>query len=192
MKNIFYAAFLFSLLAGCSNLTTQALVETSKPTQDGRTVDVIVDDNLLAKQIKQEILQSDPGFELAHLNVTSHNGKILVVGQISSQELKQKVSDIALANKSAKTIHNELVVGDNIAMVARANDAWISMKVRSKFIATKEFPSQQVEVTTQNGIVYLMGIVDQPTSNQAGKLAQQVKGVQKVITLFDYTPTDSQ
>jgi osmotically-inducible protein OsmY len=42
-------------------------------------------------------------------------------------------------------------------------------------------------VITENGIVYLMGLVSRQEANRATSLVQSTSGVQKIIKLFQYT-----
>jgi osmotically-inducible protein OsmY len=42
-------------------------------------------------------------------------------------------------------------------------------------------------VITENGIVYMLGLVSQAEASHATNLVQSVSGVQKVVKLFEYT-----
>jgi osmotically-inducible protein OsmY len=44
-----------------------------------------------------------------------------------------------------------------------------------------------VKVVTENGVVYLMGIVSREQANQATRAAEGVSGVQRIVRLFQYT-----
>lgn len=41
-------------------------------------------------------------------------------------------------------------------------------------------------MVTENGIVYMMGLVNQQEAAQAVRVAQGVDGVQKIVKLFEY------
>jgi osmotically-inducible protein OsmY len=43
-----------------------------------------------------------------------------------------------------------------------------------------------VKVVTENGVVYLMGILKRAEGESAGAAASTVGGVQKVVKLFEY------
>ena len=50
-------------------------------------------------------------FREARFNVVSHNGVVLLVGQIQNQSLKQKATEIiSKASSKIKRIHNELEI----------------------------------------------------------------------------------
>lgn len=54
-------------------------------------------------------------------------------------------------------------------------------------IADSSVPSARIKVVTENGIVYLLGLVTREEANAATRVVQSVSGVQKVIRLFEYT-----
>ena len=44
----------------------------------------------------------------------------------------------------------------------------------------------KIKVVTENGTVYLLGIVSRAEANRATAVAQEVNGVQKIVRLFEY------
>jgi osmotically-inducible protein OsmY len=52
--------------------------------------------------------------------------------------------------------------------------------------ADKTVPSDQIRVVTENGAVFLMGLVHREEGNLAGNLARNVAGVTKVVEVFEY------
>jgi osmotically-inducible protein OsmY len=53
-------------------------------------------------------------------------------------------------------------------------------------LANSSVPSGQIRVVTDNGIVYLMGIVSQADGDLATDLARNVSGVTRVVKVFEY------
>src|SRR5690606_29333816 len=82
-------------------------------------------------------------------------------------------------------VYNRLRVGDVTTVSVRSNDTWLTSKVRTSLINTKEVPSRTIVVTTERGVVYLMGRITQTEAQRAAKVAANVKGVNQVATLFD-------
>ena len=83
-------------------------------------------------------------FREAHFNVVSHNGVVLLVGQIQNQSLKQKATEIiAKSSSKIKRIHNELEISEKRGILSRGNDSWIATKVRTLILANDEVPSNQ-------------------------------------------------
>jgi osmotically-inducible protein OsmY len=101
--------------------------------------------------------------------------------------LRARASEIASqASSKIKRIHNELEVAGRTTFLARTNDTWISSKVRLQLTANKEVPASQIRVVSNNGTVYLMGMVSQSEGDQAALLARNVAGVAKVVKVFEY------
>ena len=54
-------------------------------------------------------------------------------------------------------------------------------------LVANNLSSSHIKVITENGIVYLMGIVNREQANRATEVAQNVSGVQRIVRLFQYT-----
>jgi len=171
---------------------TTILVETTGPeglTEDPgtRTAGAVVEDESIQTRIIVNMKSQEPRFRNSNFNVISHNGVVLIVGQVQSDELRTKASEIASqASSKIKRIHNELEVAGRTSMLARTNDTWISTKVRTQLTANKQVPASQIRVVTNNSTVYLMGLVSQSEGDQAALLTRNVAGVAKVVKVFEY------
>ncbi len=171
---------------------TAILVETTgeqgiseDPTQ--RTAGARVEDQSIETKIIVNMKSQEPAFKKANFDVISHNGVVLLVGQVESNELKNKASEIASqASTKIKRVHNELEVSGKISLLSRSNDVWIATKVRTLMLTNNEVPSSQVRVIAENGAVYLMGLIEQSGGDNAAQLARSVSGVTKVVKVFEY------
>ena len=162
------------LLIGCAN-------DPSK-----RTPGVFIDDAVLEPLIKREIRKSDEGFKGSHLVVVSYNGVVLLVGQVATADLSAKASQVARDINRVRKVHNELSVGGPISLVARSNDSWLTTKVKTRLIASNEAYGTKVKVVTENGVVYLMGLVSRAQADDTVKVTSWVYGVQKIVKVFEY------
>jgi len=171
---------------------TTILVETTgdqgmseDPTE--RTTGALVEDQSIETRVIVNMKSQEPEFRKANFNAISHNGVVLLVGQVASNELKNKASEIASqASSKIKRIHNELEVAGKTGLLARSNDTWIATKVRTQLLANRDVPSGQIRVIAENGAVYLMGIIDQAGGDNAARLARNISGVTKVVKVFEY------
>jgi len=185
IRPLLVATLALVYLSGCAKVMYS--VQGDKPIEesDSRTFGEVIDDNALETQIKVAILQSDERLHDARVRVFSYNGKVLIVGQVPTEELKTKVTEAAKILSKVKSIHNELSIGENISVNVRASDSWLATKVKSRMFTTDNFPSRKIDIITENGVIFLMGIIDTSTGTLAGKIASEVNGVQKVVTLFE-------
>jgi osmotically-inducible protein OsmY len=151
-----------------------------------RTPGVMIDDQVIETMVKREIWSSDTGFDSSHLIAVSYNGVLLLAGQVESADLKRKAEDIASGLDKVRKVHNELQVGGPISMVARANDSWLTTKVKSKMLTDAEVAARKIKVVTDNGTVYLMGMLPRNEADAAVEAARSVYGVQKIVKVFEY------
>ena len=91
----------------------------------------------------------------------------------AKQEVKNTAHDAKVATKEAATDTKEAV-----------SDAWITTKVKSTLLLTRNVDGLDIEVTTDNGIVKLSGEVDSPAERtRAVDLASNIRGVKKVDSM---------
>ncbi len=165
------------LLSGCAN-------DPSK-----RTAGVFIDDAVLEPLVKREIRKSDPGFKGSHLVVVSYNGVVLLLGQVATADLRTKASEVTQGINRVRKVHNELAVGGPISLVARSNDSWLTTKVKTRLFASNEAYGTKVKVVTENGVVYLMGLVTREQADNVVDVSAKVYGVQKIVKVFEYIDT---
>jgi osmotically-inducible protein OsmY len=75
------------------------------------------------------------------------------------------------------------------SFMTRSSDSLITAKVKTALFSIKEvndFDPTRVKVVTENGIVYLMGILTHTEADAVTDTARQVGGVQKIVKLFEY------
>ncbi|MEC9224009.1 MAG: BON domain-containing protein [Pseudomonadota bacterium] len=187
----FFRVFIILLLIVSSSCTT-ILVQTTgeqgiqeDPTE--RTAGAVVEDQLIETKVKVNMRSQEPAFRQASFDVISHNGVVLLVGQVESKALKTRASEItSQASSKIKRIHNELEVAGRTSLLSRTNDTWIATKVRTLIFTDGDVPSDQVRVVAENGAVYLMGLISQTEGDNAANLARNISGVTKVVKVFEY------
>lgn len=170
--------FCLTLLTACGTFGGES---------DQRTPGVVIDDNVLELLVEREVRKSDPGYKGSHIVIVAYNGLVLLAGQVPSEALRRKASVTAQNLRRVRKVHNELTVGGPTSMVARTNDAWLTSKVKSRLIADKEISGLRINVTTENGVVYLLGLVSREQAEKAVKVASKIYGLQKIVKVFEYT-----
>ena len=88
-----------------------------------------------------------------------------------------------------RIVHNELTVAAPNSYMTRSSDSYITSKVKTSLFKVKghdDFDPTRVKVVTENGTVYLMGILYRSEAEDAAKQTSRVGGVQKVVKLFEY------
>ncbi|MDH3640802.1 MAG: BON domain-containing protein [Gammaproteobacteria bacterium] len=179
--NLLLLTALFSvqlaLLTGCAAFSSDPRV---------RTPGTIVDDEVVESMVKREIRNSNPDFDSAHLVAVSYNGIVLLAGQVGTEALKVEAQQAAERIDKARRVHNELQVGGPISYVARTADGWLTTKVKTRLLASKQTEARKVKVVTENGVVYLMGMLPREQADSAVEVARSIYGVQKIVKVFEY------
>ncbi|MBX9849584.1 MAG: BON domain-containing protein, partial [Rhodocyclaceae bacterium] len=80
---------------------------------------------------------------------------------------------------------NELSISGNSSFSARSNDTYLTSKVKARFLDAARFQINVVKVVTENGGVYLMGLVTQAEADAAVEIARTTGGVLRVIRVFE-------
>ncbi|MES2820637.1 MAG: BON domain-containing protein [Pseudomonadota bacterium] len=161
------------LLGGCGN----------------RSLGNKIDDQFTAPKVREQITRAhaDLNDTTSHIVVTSYNGAVLLAGQTPRPELKELAEKAARSVQGVKKVHNELQVIAPSSTLARSNDALLTTKIKTQMLADNGIPGSRIKVVTENGVVYLLGLVTRQEGLRATNLVQGVSGVQKIIKLFQYT-----
>ena len=114
---------------------------------------------------------------------------MLLTGEVPDEEIKKQAGVSALGVENVRNVQNELVVGPVASGSQRATDAYITSKVKSRFVTENKFQPNHVKVVTDNNVVYLMGIVTTKEADDATEIARTTSGVTKVVRVFEITQT---
>jgi osmotically-inducible protein OsmY len=177
------------LLNGCVPVVlVGGAAATASVVHDRRTTGSIVEDQAIEMRIKTALRKDEEIAEQTHINVTSYNGIVLLSGEAPSQSLSTRAGGIARNEKQVRRVHNELKIAAPSSAMTRSSDSWITTKVKSSLVGLdiKGFDPSRIKVVTENGTVYLMGMVYHGEADAAVAQTQQVKGVQRIVKLFEY------
>jgi osmotically-inducible protein OsmY len=125
-----------------------------------------------------------------HVDATSYNRMLLIAGEVPDTATRAEVEKVVAAVPNVKSIVNELQVAGATSLAARSNDAYLSSKVKARFIDANKFSANHVKVMTEAGTVYLLGLVTQREADDAVDVARTTGGVQKVVRVFEVISED--
>ncbi|HXR02128.1 MAG TPA: BON domain-containing protein [Pseudomonas sp.] len=174
-------------ISGCSsviNASREAPIDDDRGT---RTFGSKIDDSLIETKVAVNVAKASPDLDNAsHIVVTSFNGVVLLAGQTPRADLKQLAEQTASQVQKVKKVNNELQVMAPSSLLARSNDTWLTSKIKTEMLTDSAIPGSRIKVVTENGIVYLLGLLTQAEATRATNLVQGVAGVQKIVKLFEY------
>lgn len=177
------------MIGGCSSVVNTT---REKPIQDDlgkRTWGTQIDDSLIETKVAVNVAKADPKLDNdSRVVVVCFNGVVLLAGQVPNANLKPIAVKAASSGgiKGIKQVHDDLQVGPNAGLLARSNDSWITSKIKSAMLTTGSVPSSRIKIVTENGIVYLLGLVTHKEGQAAANVARDSSGVQRVVMLFEY------
>ncbi len=147
-----------------------------------------IDDQFTAPEVVRAIKDAhiDLSTSTSRIVVTSYNGIVLVTGQTPRAELKELAGKAANSVQSAKKVHNELQITQPTSGLVRSNDALLTTSIKTRMLSYNDVPASKVKVVTENGVVYLLGIISRAEAQRATSVVQDVNGVQKIVRLFEY------
>ncbi|WP_263260450.1 BON domain-containing protein [Pseudomonas sp. RIT-PI-S] len=182
------AALTFCLaLSGCSSVLTATRDKPIDDDRGTRTLGSKIDDSLIETKVAVNVAKASPDLDQgSHIVVTSYNGVVLLAGQTPRADLKAMAEQAASSVQRVKKVENELQVIQPSSLLARSNDAVLTTKIKTQMFADNTIPGSRIKVVTENGIVYLLGLVTQQEATRATNLVQSVSGVQKIVKLFEY------
>ncbi len=152
---------------------------------DRRTSGIYVEDENIELKASKQI--ADTLGDAAHVNITSYNRIVLLTGEVPKEADKATAEGITKAITNVRSVTNELAVMPKTSVSSRGNDAYLTSKIKAKFVADGRFPANLVKVVTENSVVYLLGIVSHAEAQFATEIASNADGVTKVVKVFEYT-----
>lgn len=180
---------LITLLLASVGCTTIVDATTSGPIQldpGKRSFGTVIDDEKLETVAKVNIRKADPWLEQSNISVVSFNGIVLLTGQAPTKELREQAGNTVKVIHGVRQVFNEIQVQGQTSLLARSNDSWLTTKVKTALLANKEIDSGRIKVVTEDGVVYLLGLLSQADANRAANAVSTVGGVQKVVKAIEY------
>ncbi|MEG7471668.1 division/outer membrane stress-associated lipid-binding lipoprotein [Serratia marcescens] len=175
------------LLQGCiAGVVVGSAAVATKTATDPRSVGTQVDDGTLEARVESALSKDQQLKKDARVVATAYQGKVLLTGQSPNADLSARAKQIAMGVEGTTEVYNEIRQGTPVSLSTASSDTWITTKVRSQLLTSDTVKSSNVKVTTENGEVFLLGLVTQQEGQSAAQIASQVSGVKHVTTAFTY------
>jgi osmotically-inducible protein OsmY len=184
MKRIIVLLCCMFLLTACGAFMAGSAFSTLV-INDNRDMSTMTDDKEIAYKAQDNINNDKVLKDHANISVTSYNRSVLMVGRAENEEYRARAYSSVRSVEDVKKVYNEVVIGDP-SYSTYSDDTWITTKVKSAMVSQSKLKSTQIKVVTEDGVVYLMGLILPSQANLAVKTAKDVEGVKKVVNLFDY------
>lgn len=179
---------LVQLLGGCAALAVAGVAGAGAVAVDRRTAGTMVDDEAIELKAREAIVADKQLNKQSHLNVTSYNGRVLLTGETPSAALRAQAVKRVSGVEKVKHVYDYVRVAAPSSLMSRSSDTYITGKVKTELLAHAQTSGIHVKVVTENGVVYLMGLMPPQEAKAAVDVARKVGGVQRVVNLFQREP----
>lgn len=171
------------LLQGCAAVAVGAAAVGVSSATDPRTLGTQLDDQAIEMKANAK-LGNDKQLEDYRIRVVSYGKQVLLVGQVDTDAQRTRAEEVISDTNGIERIFNQIRLASKAGIATQASDTWISSRVRMKLIADDEVDATDVKVVTENGEVFLLGIVNDSAADRAVEIARNIDGVQKVVKAF--------
>ena len=173
------------VLHGCFAAAATAVGATAMVAEDRRTTGIYVEDQNIELKVSSAIKQKYGKNAQVQVSTTSYNRFVLLSGEVPTEDIKHDAGVIALGIENVRNVQNELTIGPPAGFSQRSADAYVTTKVKSRFLTANKFQANYVKVVTNDDVVYLMGLVTPKEADDATELARTTDGVAKVVRVFE-------
>lgn len=171
-------------LQGCFPVVAAGVGTGAIMLQDRRTSGAYVEDQAIELKANERIGKQFTSN--VHVNITSFNRNVLISGEVPTETAKAEIARIVSGVENVRNVNNELIISGPSSLTSRGSDSLITSNVKLRFVNDKRFNAEHVKVVTENGTVFLMGIVKRAEADAATENASTTSGVQRVVKMFEY------
>ncbi|WP_018228340.1 BON domain-containing protein [Methyloversatilis universalis] len=121
----------------------------------------------------------------ANVSVTSYNRNVLLTGQVADEATLAEAATIVSEVPNVRGVSNETEIAGVSSLTQRSNDALVTSKVKARILDSQRVNANHVKVVTENGRVYLMGLLTEAEGRAAKEVAASTSGVRKVVAIIE-------
>ncbi len=172
-------------LQGCVEMAVVGAGAAALASDDRRSLGAQTEDKEI--ELRGESRISGRFGDKVHIDVTGYNRNVLLTGEAPDAATRAQVEGIIREIPNVRGVVNAIQIAGVSSYTARANDSYLTSKVKARFIDNGgNFSVNQVKVVTESSVVYLLGLVTHKEADAAVEIARTTGGVQKVVRVFEY------
>jgi osmotically-inducible protein OsmY len=188
MKRFLSLVLVVPLLTSCVAAVVGATAAGAG--HDRRSFGRVVNDNGIELGIYDNLNQDKELALKNNVEIVVYNGVVLMIGEVRTQELKARAEAKVREIEGVGRVVNEVRIEPNPGIVSATRDKWITGRAKVALLDIVDLPGfdpSRVNITTQNSVVYLMGLVSREEAQRVVDIVKDVGGVERVVKVFDYT-----
>ena len=188
MKKSHVVSLLFGVavlvnLQGCANVTFVSPFSVNQSPTDRRSDEVKADDEAIEWKACSRI--SDKLGPTAHVSCKSFNYKVLITGEVPTEEAKTEAKMIATNVAKVKRVWLGMTVGPISEIKDRNTDRVITTTIGVRGKDTGKLNPLHVQVVTESLVVYSMGLVSDSEMKSAAYVIGTTRGIKKYMNLLE-------
>jgi osmotically-inducible protein OsmY len=173
-------------LQGCAGAVVIGAVSGAKMANDERSVGTQLSDTNADFTISSALSKHDDISNQTNITAVVMNTHVLMMGQSPNSMLRDKAINVVQQLQLGGKIHNQIRIGNPTSFTTRSNDTWVTTKVKGRMLNEEGIDITRIKVVTENGEVFLLGLVDRKQAELAVDIARNTAGVRKVVKVFEY------
>ena len=183
-NHYFFLFLIIICLSGCASTIIGGAASVGLASVQERSIKDAAIDLKLEIQIQEKLFRADTGQLFVNVDVILLEQRVMLIGNVESQELRDLASKIAWeVSPKIKNVINEITVGKKPKLVSQALDARISLSLSGLLIGDAKISDINFTHSVSKQVIFLIGIAkDDEELNKVIDHARSVKGVKKVIS----------
>lgn len=145
-----------------------------------------INDQYITMMAFKQLKIDDDQFDDSNITIATYDSDVLLTGQVPRPWQKEKAEKIVKTIPDVGHVYNLLSIASPSSSLTRISDAWITTKIKSKFLVSDDVDVAKVKVVTENGTVYMMGLLQPYEAQTAADIASHTDGVENVVKMFSY------
>lgn len=124
-----------------------------------------------------------------NVSIVVYNGVMLLVGEVRTDELKQRAQGRVEGYEGVRKLVNEIEVREPEGFLSQRRDNTITAHVKTALLDIVDLPGfdpTRVNITTAHRTVYVMGLLSREEAERVAEIARNVAGVEKVVRVLEY------
>ena len=175
-----YLIFIFTLLSiiSCSTTTGDRISQLQR--SPGTKMDDGIISRAIVKSIKNQKLD-----KTNNISVSTYNAVVLFTGEVADENTKQKITKIAQDVYQVRKVIDKTKISAPSSLTSRSGDSFTTTQIRAKILGNPIANKPDIEIITEDGEVFLMGIVTKKEKQHILHIVKTTSGVQKIIAIFE-------
>lgn len=183
LKIMTFISLLLVHISGCAGLLVGGVATVGVASIQERSLKDAATDVEIRLSIEDQLFRADTNNLFAQVGVTVIEQRVLLVGSVSSEILRDRAAEITWRIPKVKEVLNELTVNPNSSLIDSAKDARISIILTGLLLTDTEILDINFSHSVSDQVIYIVGIAqDKEEVKKVIHHARTIRGVKKVIS----------